>query len=99
MQFTIPAPKTYEEIDEGVYKGSDGNFYEDETILRYRVMRKHTAKPYSDGGWGLYSSWSNLDSANFSMNELRKFEEDNGHLFDYKLVDAGETLVTKRLIY
>ena len=33
------------------------------------------------------------------MNELRKFEEDNGHLFDYKLVDAGETLVTKRLIY
>ena len=43
MQFTIPAPKTYEEIDEGVYKGSDGNFYEDETILRYRVMRKHTA--------------------------------------------------------
>ena len=99
MQFTIPAPKTYEEVDDGVYKGSDGNFYEDETVLRYRVMRKHTAKPYSDGGWCLYSSWSNLDSAKFSMNELRKFEEDNGHLFDYKLVDAGETLVTKRLIY
>ena len=99
MQFTIPAPKTYEEIDEGVYRGSDGNLYEDEKILRYRVMRKHTAKPYSDGGWGLYSSWSNLESATKSMNDLQKLEEENGRLYNYKIVDAGKTIISKRLIY
>jgi hypothetical protein len=96
MQFTIPAPTTYTKVDDGVYKGSDGNFYEDETILRYRVMRKHTVKPYSDGGWGLYTSHDNIDTATSCMSDYKK---ESGHLYNYKLVDAGETLVSKRLIY
>ena len=96
MQFTIPAPKTYEEIDDGVYRGSDGNLYEDEKILRYRVMRKHTAKPYSDGGWCLYSSHKKHAPAKKFVSDLMIADKD---LYNYKLVDAGKTMVIKRLIY
>ena len=93
MQFTIPAPKTYTKVDDGVYKGSDGNFYEDETILRYRVMRKHLKPPYDSSGWSLFTSHSKQESATEMLDNLEK------DFYDYKIVDAGETLVSKRLIY
>ena len=96
MQITIPAPTTYTKVDDGVYRGSDNNLYHDETVLRYRVMRKHLIEPYSESGWGLYTSHADKDSAITCMFDSK---EKTGEVYDYKFVDAGEPTTIKRLLY
>jgi hypothetical protein len=55
-------------------------FYQDETILQYRVFYK----PSNEEGWSLLASSSSLANANEIIDR-----EDNSHLFDYKVVDSG----------
>ena len=94
MQITIPAPTTYTKVDDGVYKGSDGNLYHNETVLRYRVMRKYLKPPYNSSGWSLFSSHSKQESAVDTM-----FDNLKEDFYDYKIVDNGEATTIKRLLY
>ena len=55
-------------------------FYENETILQYRVFYK----PSNRERWSLLASSSSLANANEII-----VREDNSHLFDYKVVDSG----------
>ena len=93
MQITIPAPTTYTKVDDGVYKGSDGNLYHNETVLRYRIMRKHLKPPYVSSGWSLFTSHSKQESATDMLDNLEK------DFYDYKIVDNGEATTIKRLLY
>ena len=52
----------YTEIENGTYRGSDGNLYYDERVLRYRVLYQHADRPHSEN-WNLYSSHSKFESA------------------------------------
>ena len=93
MQITIPAPTTYTKVDDGVYKGSDGNLYHNETVLRYRIMRKHLKPPSASSGWSLFTSHSKQESATDMLDNLEK------DFYDYKIVDNGEATTIKRLLY
>ena len=85
----------YTEIEDGVYRGSDGNLYHDERVLRYRVLYQHADRPHSEN-WMLYSSHSKFESAQAQVERQNKKWEG---LNVYKLRDAGEATTIKRLIY
>ena len=83
-------------VDDGVWTDNNGNHYHEEQVLRYRVYFKHLHKPYDTGNWLLHSSHSIEQSAIDTMFDEK---EDNGDLYDYKLVDNGEATTIKRLLY
>tara|TARA_R110000803_G_scaffold183433_1_gene245765 strand:+ start:192 stop:473 length:282 start_codon:yes stop_codon:yes gene_type:complete len=93
MNHGISLAPNFTEIEPGIYKDDQGNHWHDETVLRYRVLRKPTKEPYSNGDWLLYSSHSKEDDALESIKE-----DDRGH-YKYKLKDQGESTVIKRLLY
>lgn len=85
----------YTEIEDGVYRGSDGNLYHDERVLRYRVLYQNADTPHSEN-WHLYMSYSSFEPAQACVE--RQNEKWKG-LNVYKLRDAGEATTIKRLIY
>ena len=85
----------YTKIEDGVYRGSDGNLYHDERVLRYRVLYQNADTPHSEN-WMLYSSHSKFESAQKTVDEEN--EKWKGWNV-YKLRDAGEATTIKRLMY
>lgn len=83
-------------VDDGVWTDTNGNHYHEELVLRYRVCFKHLHKPYNTGDWLLHSSYFTKESA---INAMFDEKEENGDLYDYKLVDNGEPSTIKRLMY
>ena len=72
MQITKPAPTTYTKVDDGDYKGSDGNLYHDEIVLRYRIMRKHLIPPYDSSGCYILTSHPTQESATDMLDNIQK---------------------------
>jgi|TARA_R100000742_G_C4190426_1_gene22687 hypothetical protein len=95
MQFTIPAPETYEKIGEGVYRGSDDNLYQEERVLRYRIYYLRSDDTTSDN-WSLHSSFTSEEPCQAEVARLNK--TDRG-LFTYYFKDNGKPTTIKRLIY
>lgn len=95
MQITIPAPTTYTEVEDGVYKGSDGNLYHDERILRHRIFYQRSDDTTSDN-WSLHSSFTNEKPC---QAEVARLNKTNGHLFIYYYKDNGKPTTIKRLLY
>ena len=85
----------YTKIEDGVYRGSDGNLYHDERVLRYRVLYQHADRPHSEN-WMLHTSHSKFESAQAEVERQNKKREG---LNVYKLRDAGEATTIKRLMY
>ena len=85
----------YTKIEDGVYRGSDGNLYHDERVLRYRVLYQHADRPNSEN-WLLHTSHSKFESAQAEVE--RQNEKWKGWNV-YKLRDAGEATNIKRLVY
>ena len=80
-------------VESGIWKDTAGNYYEEETVLRFRVFSKY--KEIQNAKWMLVSSHSTLESA----------EKDGGGWIGidqsciYKIVDNGKPSTIKRLIY
>ena len=85
----------YTKIEDGMYRGSDGNLYQDERVLRYRVLYQHADRPNSEN-WLLHTSHSKFESAQAEVE--RQNEKWKGWNV-YKLRDAGEATNIKRLVY
>tara|TARA_R110000824_G_scaffold264062_1_gene452868 strand:- start:100 stop:363 length:264 start_codon:yes stop_codon:yes gene_type:complete len=85
----------YTKIEDGMYRGSDGNLYHDERVLRYRVLYQHADRPNSEN-WLLHTSHSKFESA---QAEVERQNEKWEGLNVYKLRDAGEATNIKRLVY
>ena len=79
------------EVEQGLWQDEVGNYYEEESILRFRVLEQHK----EEEEWRLVSSHSTYEGA-----------ETNGGMFgrrakhfNYKIVDNGEATVVKSLVY
>ena len=80
-------------VESGIWEDKAGNYYEDETVLRYMVFSKYKDKP--DTGWMLVSSHSTFNGAKNHNGGWIGIDQS----CDYKIVDNGKSTTIKRLIY
>ena len=84
---------TLRKIDDDLWMDGEGNYYYEETILRYRVYTKDKR----DGAkWRLYTSHNKEENAKMKAKFYDNYE---GEYCYYKVVDAGEETTIKRLVY
>tara|TARA_R100000306_G_C4270398_1_gene89855 strand:+ start:225 stop:494 length:270 start_codon:yes stop_codon:yes gene_type:complete len=84
------------EVEQGLWQDEVGNYYEEESILRFRVFCKHPTEEEQD--WKLVSSHSTYERAEEYGGLFGERISEVEH-YQYKIVDNGEATVVKSLVW
>ena len=97
MKITIPPEGKFTRVDDGVYVDEKGNHYQEERVLRYKVIRQRTDE--TEDVWQLHSSHSSKQNAIINRDSLEEEEQTLHRLYRYIVKDEGQETTIKRLIY
>ena len=97
MKITIPPEGKFTRVDDGVYVDEKGNHYQEERVLRYKVLRQRTDE--TEDVWQLHSSHSSKQNAIINRDSLEEEEQTLHRLYRYIVKDEGQETMIKRLIY
>jgi hypothetical protein len=97
MKITIPPEGKFTRVDDGVYVDEKGNHYQEERVLRYKVLRQRTDE--TEDVWQLHSSHSSKQNAIINRDSLEEEEQTLHRLYRYIVKDEGQETTIKRLIY
>ena len=73
MKITIPPEGKFTRVDDGVYVDEKGNHYQEERVLRYKVLRQRTDE--TEDVWQLHSSHSSKQNAIINRDSLEEEEQ------------------------
>tara|TARA_R100000995_G_C3445498_1_gene105446 strand:+ start:312 stop:605 length:294 start_codon:yes stop_codon:yes gene_type:complete len=97
MKITIPPEGKFTRVDDGLYVDEKGNHYQEERVLRYKVLRQRTDE--TEDVWQLHSSHSSKQNAMINRDSLEEEEQTLHRLYRYIVKDEGQETTIKRLIY
>jgi hypothetical protein len=97
MKITIHPQGKFTRVDDGVYVDEKGNHYQEERVLRYKVLRQRTDE--TEDVWQLHSSHSSKQNAIINRDSLEEEEQTLHRLYRYIVKDEGQETTIKRLIY
>ena len=97
MKIKIPPEGKFTRVDDGVYVDEKDNHYQEERVLRYKVLRQRTDE--TEDVWQLHSSHSSKQNAIINRDSLEEEEQTLHRLYRYIVKDEGQETTIKRLIY
>ena len=97
MKIVFQPQGKFTRVDDGVYVDEKGNHYQEERVLRYKVLRQRTDE--TEDVWQLHSSHSSKQNAIINRDSLEEEEQTLHRLYRYIVKDEGQETTIKRLIY
>ena len=97
MKITIQPEGKFTRVDDGLYVDEKGNHYQEERVLRYKVLRQRTDE--TEDVWQLHSSHSSEQNAIIQRDSLEEEEQTLHRLYRYIVKDEGQETTIKRLVY